>query len=64
MPIARDKRQCQPQPRPGQRQEQTDDGEEPGQMRPATLPCDGIFRPLQGLRQPQLRIGVTLARWL
>ena len=59
---ARDERQRQPQSGPGHHQKQPDDGQEPRQMRPAPLPGDGVFGPLQGLRQLQPRNGIRVAR--
>ena len=38
--------------------------QQPRQMRPAALPRDRVFRPLQGLRQLQPRDGIRVARWL
>ena len=61
---ARHERQRQPQPGPRHHQKQSDDGQQPRQMRPGALPRDRIFGPLQGLRQLQPRDGIGLARGL
>ncbi|MGY3470881.1 hypothetical protein ACVW0I_007752 [Bradyrhizobium sp. LM6.11] len=58
---AGNERQHHPEAGPGHHQEQADDGEKPCQIRPATLPRDGISGPLQGLRQLQPRQSVAIA---